>query len=203
MTVRQDHTRSVYHWVKASPHLKFELADYESAYEVMLKIIKDTEIRAGDTFLTSGYPCVCLSESPEYFMLEDKSKYQPFGFKFRKRTIFVEGGRPVIYSTKDEKWQIDEGMHWRFMHFDPFFRSDTAINGVDFTWEREWRVPKPELSVSIATGFMVPSHYYYERLSEDLNTWSQGVINPLTGYTYHDLEEYVEDVINKIIILEQ
>ncbi|MGF6562761.1 hypothetical protein ABIA51_003737 [Erwinia aphidicola] len=89
------------------------------------------------------------------------------------------------------------------MHFDPFFRSDTAINGVDFTWEREWRVPKPELSVSIATGFMVPSHCYYERLSEDLNTWSQGVINPLTGYTFHDLEEYVEDVINKIIILEQ
>lgn len=203
MPVRFDHTKSVYHWIKASPHLKLETEDYESAYIVMLKIIKDTEIIAGDTTLTSGYSCVCLSESPEYFMLDDKSKYQPFGFRFRKKTIFMEGGRPVIYSTKEEKWQIDEGMHWRFMHFDPFFRSDTAIHGVDFTWEREWRVPKPELGVSVATGFMVPTSYYSGRLHQDLWAWSESIINPSTGLTYPDLDEYVDDVLSKIIILEQ
>jgi len=109
---RVDSTHYLYHWVKADPHMKRIDLDYENAYTTFLKILDFNYLKHGDTIKTGGERCICFTESPEYFMHRDKSKYQPFGFKYSKRDIFELGGRAVIYAPDYERPLIHESMMW-------------------------------------------------------------------------------------------
>jgi hypothetical protein len=205
---RIDSTSYLYHWVKAEPHTRLQENDYENAYEVFLKILSDTYIKHGDTYKTNGEMCICFTESPEYFMHRDKSKYQPFGFKFYKKRIFGFGGRAVIYTPEYEKELIHESMMWRYMRHDPLATGQQTPYGVDFTWEREWRLPDPEIAVLEAINIIVPNHEYMQRVHYDTEEMLQVSAQEMHAYYGHyaphpEFKEYIDTVRRMLIIPEQ
>jgi len=70
---------------------------------------------------------------------------------FPKKWIFQQGGRPVIYQTDQEFHSLPETFRWRHVRYEP---QDNPP--IDFTWEREWRMPcsflelRPEIASIIA-----------------------------------------------------
>jgi hypothetical protein len=78
-----------------------------------------------------------------------------------KDWLFERGGRPVIYQTDDEYSDLPESLRWRHVQYDP-------PNGVDFTWEREWRIKIDELPLdSSVTGVLVPDAEWEGQLRRD------------------------------------
>jgi hypothetical protein len=63
----------------------------------------------------------------------EKGKYRFYGLAFSKRTIFDAGGRPVVYLPDNEGEWIPEEQKWRHVRYE--------FGKVDWTHEREWRVP--------------------------------------------------------------
>ncbi|ENZ8839144.1 hypothetical protein LNM76_25290 [Klebsiella pneumoniae] len=205
---RVDSTHYLYHWVKADPHMKIRDLDYENAYHTFLQILDFNYLKHGDTIKTGGERCICFTESPEYFMHRDKSKYQPFGFKYYKRDIFALGGRAVIYAPDYERPLIHESMMWRYMRHDPLAFSDRTPFGVDFTWEREWRLPEPELSIIDAISIIVPNHDYIQRVYKDTQIWLDNnarIMEQECDYPapHPDYLEYIEIIRSKLITPEQ
>lgn len=207
---RIDSTSYLYHWVKSEPHIQIQNADYENAYEVFMKILKCGYLKHGDLIKTGNTPCICFTESPEYFMHRDKSKYQPFGFKFHKSRIFELGGRAVIYTPDYEKELIHADMQWRYMRHDPLARSQRTPYGVDFTWEREWRLPDPEIDLSDGLKIIVPNQEFLKRAFEDTDSWvddSAWENSPDwdwgPGHPDEGLSRYVESIQEKLSLPEQ
>ncbi|HGM5053251.1 TPA: hypothetical protein ACKP2K_000701 [Serratia marcescens] len=203
MGKRIDSTKFVYHWIKAEPHYKDQMVDYESAFNVLIDVIRSGLLKHGDLFKTGGEPCICFTESPEYFMHKDRSKYQPFGFKYYKDFIFRRGGRTVIYSPEEERTLLHEDLAWRYMLHDPITTSKERPFGVDFTWEREWRLPYPELSIMDARSIIVPNQSFVDRIFEITDDWLNDSANYVYAMTdgYYDTpdpkdEEYIDDIRN-------
>jgi hypothetical protein len=88
-------------------------------------------------------PAVCLSEIPLSVVhqlatppseVNAQGKYYRFyGLAFGKRAIFDAGGRPVIYLPDNESAWIPDDQKWRHVRYE--------IGSVDWTHEREWRLP--------------------------------------------------------------
>lgn len=122
---------------------------------VLIKILRERRIIGSTTasgFINGSTPAVCFMDSPLYATCQnveyekdnrkmsgtDRIKYQPFGIWFRKSYIYLKGGRPVIYDKTDvAKSYLPESQWWRIVNFD---LSDKQ-NIVDWTHEREWRLP--------------------------------------------------------------
>ncbi len=205
---RIDNTAYLYHWVKADPFTRNQIEDYESAYQTFMQILSDTVIKHGEIYKTNGHPCICFTESPEYFMHSDKSKYQPFGFKFLKRYVFELGGRAVIYAPDYEKNLIHEDSMWRYMRHDPLAYSDKTPYGVDFTWEREWRLPDASLEVTNCMSIIVPNDDYAQRFHNDteqlLNSNAEYIHEVYGEHEPHpNYVEYIETIRELLITPEQ
>jgi len=130
---RNDITYDLIHFTKGE--------DIEDAFQQLRKIIKERRLICGGNLIKGGHKCVCFSEAPlaslqsglvnpDYY-----SSYSPFGIMFKKKWIFEQGGRPVIYQTNEEYEHLRETHRWRHMRYHP-----NQNPPVDFTWEREWRV---------------------------------------------------------------
>ena len=76
---------------------------------------------------------VCSSKNAE--------RYQPYGVVVQKRSVYQQGGRPVLYlSDKErEKLKIPLRQLWRVVALEDDKKEDTWI---DWQHEREWRCPK-------------------------------------------------------------
>ncbi|MDI3450561.1 hypothetical protein QLG09_17090 [Enterobacter sp. V89_11] len=206
MAKRNDYSGFLYHWIKANPFMKDNNRDYDAAFEVLIKIINDGVIRAGITIEIGGHECICFTESTKYTINEDTSKYQPFGFQLSKRSVFSAGGRPVIYSPIADKQLIDESIHWRFMPFDLDAKSEKAPYGIDFTWEREWRLNEPELPLDDVERIYVPNEQYKKLLidrTNDIvhNTISEDPSDYYYGYPHPGVEAYIDSIHDRIDVL--
>ncbi len=120
-----------------------------SARERLVSILKGGKIVASDLPWKSG-KAVCLTECPWTSLLDHAKRYSSFAVAFAKPRIFAAGGGPVYYVRAD---------HWKKQTWDahlktfatPFWpeyrpshlKSDDYLSGmtVDFSHEREWRVP--------------------------------------------------------------
>lgn len=123
--------------------------DSESAFENLWKILIDKIIYGSGNsgFINGNRRAVCLQELPlnaiaENLMYEesigDKIRYSPFGVRFHKGFVYKQGGRPVIYEdTSIMKQMLPEEEYWRIVDLK---LSDTK-SYIDWTHEREWRVP--------------------------------------------------------------
>jgi len=69
---------------------------------------------------------------------------------FDKTWVYDRGGRPVIYQPDSDFSRLPEALRWRHVRFEP-----TSLQGIDFTWEREWRIPCDELTFSRAEAVIV------------------------------------------------
>jgi hypothetical protein len=114
------------------------------AFDVLKEILSSGRIRGSgnEGFVKGTRRAVCLCEIPlsvvHYFATapsdaNPKAKYRFYGIAFSKRTIFDAGGRPVIYLPDAEGGWIPSEEKWRHIRYE--------IGSVDFTHEREWRVP--------------------------------------------------------------
>lgn len=206
MAKRNDNSGFLYHWIKASPFMKDNKYDYSTAFEVLISIINDGVIRAGLTMEKGGHECICFTESTKYSISDDTSKYQPFGFQISKRSVFAAGGRPVIYSPVADKQLLDPSIHWRFMPFDLDIKSEKTPFGIDFTWEREWRLNDAELPLDDVDRIYVPNEQYRKLLIERTNeivhnTISQDPSDYYYGYPHPGVEEYIDRVHDRIDVL--
>lgn len=118
--------------------------------------------------ILGGYKCVCFSEAPIAKLTTILAtpnahgmRYKPFGVMVDKRWLYAQGGRPVIYQSKDEFEELPETHRYRHVTYDPF-------KPVDFTWEREWRLRTDKLVLEPgAVTLVVPTRRWEERLREE------------------------------------
>lgn len=135
--MRPDISPFLVHFTKAS--------EIGPPYEVLRRIFSEKRLLGTSRFVRDGSKCVCFSESPiganEHGLINRTgfTRYSPFGLQFSKAWIFGLGGRPVIYSPECDFAKLPEGLQWRHV------RLELGSSSVDFTWEREWRLPGDEV----------------------------------------------------------
>ncbi|MBI4405016.1 MAG: hypothetical protein HY537_12710 [Deltaproteobacteria bacterium] len=105
--------------------------------------------------------CVCFSEAPllelKHFYkatVRKRNEYKKYGLAFWSHTIRARGGNPIFYvDTKKQHLMSGLDIMARPSHIiqfaplmpfmelfgPPLYRS--AVDEIDFRWEREWRVP--------------------------------------------------------------
>lgn len=122
-----------------------------SASAVLNEILHDGALIGTNTW-TRGYNCVCFGEAPiqefnSIFSLVDmaasekeRPRYEPYGIAVTKEWLFQQGGRPVIYDHPDAFELLPEGHRYRHVPYDP-------TRGIDYTWEREWRIRSEKLAL--------------------------------------------------------
>lgn len=126
------------------------------AFQILKKILGDRCLVAGTGFIRGQYRCVCFSEAPiaylGYALLHPPPgvTYQPLGIMVKKPWLYALGGRPVIYQSDAEFYELPEHMRWRHVRYEP-----THDPAVDFTWEREWRIHTDVLHISPETSRVV------------------------------------------------
>lgn len=123
----------------------------ETASHILGKILSSGELR-GSSIWTYGKDAICFTEAPIHefnaiFALASiasdetqRPRYEPYGVAVSKTWLYERGGRPVIYDHPDSLNEYPDSLRYRFCPYDP-------PNAVDFTWEREWRVPSAKLTL--------------------------------------------------------
>ena len=118
-----------------------------SAFDVLKEILSSGILRGSgnEGFVKGSRRAVCFSEIPLSAMhlfarppddpLEPAkpARYRFYGIAVSKRALFEAGGRPVIYLPDSEGHWIPPEEKWRQVRYEH--------GVVDFTHEREWRVP--------------------------------------------------------------
>jgi hypothetical protein len=126
-----------------------------SGLDILLKILVERKLIGSDTtsgFIVGSNRAVCLQEAPIYSLAQNiyteqeyrkenkkaKTRYLGFGLQFNKRFVYEKHGRPVIYDkTQAAKSYLPQSEWWRIVNFD--LNNEKAI--IDWSHEREWRVP--------------------------------------------------------------
>jgi hypothetical protein len=141
---RIDHCEELIHFTKNSSEW-----DFEKSYQVFCKIIEDKELKTSNYMRLGEIHTLCFTESPYSCLTSKKelnkkyfNRYSPFGFQFKKKYIYKNGGLPVIYSPREDFEKDNEKINWRTVSYNP---NGKGSDYRDFTWEREWRI-KPELN---------------------------------------------------------
>lgn len=92
-----------------------------------------------------------------------KVRYNAFGIRFNKVWIYKMGGRPVIYEEKElMKSILPKDEYWRIVNYDLNNREYM----IDWTHEREWRVPGNIEFNYKDIEVLVPSNKYYKKFIE-------------------------------------
>ena len=155
---RDDLSNKLIHFTKGT--------DQEAA-DIFLKIINESRLLGGKGFIRGGYPCVCFTESPVSklaYMLANRHllnvNYAPFGVMVDKIWLWGKGGRPVIYQSENEYIMLHEEQKYRHKRYEP-------DKGIDFSWEREWRIKTEELILDHSdTTIIVPTRHWADWLHD-------------------------------------
>ncbi|MCZ2260603.1 DUF2971 domain-containing protein [Sporosarcina sp. G11-34] len=180
---RTDLSGYVYHLTKAETNNDGK--ENLSALDRLVKIITERKLIGSSTksgFITGDRKTVCFQDAPisgivqnvlhENTYKEDlggKIRYTYFGLAFPKPYIFQQGGRPVFYEEKaNAKNILPLKEHWRIVDFSLLDKD----NIVDWTHEREWRLPADEFHFELSKAtILLPNEATYrlliDKLSED------------------------------------
>lgn len=123
------------------------------ALDILIKILRERTLIGSTVYIIGDTPAVCFFDAPLYSICENvqfekernekfgftKIRYDLFGLTFTKPYIFQKGGRPVIYDKSFEaKEYLPPNQWWRIVNYD---LSDPN-NFLDWSHEREWRIPR-------------------------------------------------------------
>jgi hypothetical protein len=193
--VRRDVTDLLFHFTR-SVHPDNESGLSRSASSVLRKILNEGKL-LGSSRWTEGVNTICFTEAPiQEFnsifslasiaaSLDQRPRYEPYGIAVSKKWLFEQGGRPVVYDHPDAIAEFSASQRYRYVPYDP-------CAGIDFTWEREWRVksstllldPKHTLVIVPTSAEAFELVYGYANLEADWDVeGSQGEAY-ITG-TYH------------------
>ncbi len=138
-----------------------------SAFDNIASILNDKFIRAGKLPWTN-LPAVCFTECPWPSLIKHAESYSPYGLGFTKPHIFAAGGGPAYYVRADhfKKQQWDSHVLALATPFWPDYRPE-ALRGaqhlggktIDYSHEREWRVPHQFLFEHSDIQFVVLRSY--------------------------------------------
>ncbi len=142
---------------------------FEEAYVRFKSIISQKKIFGSSEKIKGGMKCICFSEAPIPSLPsglvnpQSYSNYSPFGFVFSKTYIYSLGGRPVIYQPDSEYSNLPPQIKWRHMRFEL-----GTPQPIDFTWEREWRAPLPELQIDPSyTHLVFPNKAWFDHFAAE------------------------------------
>lgn len=178
---REDMSKYLFHFTKG-----------KNAKDTLVSIIKEGKVR--DVNQTGR---ICFSEAPvtmlapmfEVFRHYPYPLYAPYGVGIRKDVIYQEGGRPVFYGDKTDEKILPKALKWRYELYNP--------EKHDFTWLREWRLPKVEVELSFDNCFfIVDTNSEIEELWPLFNTLDVDIDaqpedgGALVNYTVNILKRY-------------
>ncbi|WP_043615218.1 hypothetical protein [Nonomuraea candida] len=111
-------------------------------------ILRTQTLRAFVPFRAS-VPAVCLSESPGPHLLHllTERGMPPWGIFLRRASVIAVGGGAIAYPPEPvhQQWP-PEIQVWG----NPIRADGRGV--MDFTWEREWRIPLPQGGLSLSLG---------------------------------------------------
>jgi hypothetical protein len=126
------------------------------AFDVLKEILSTGVLRGSgnEGYVKGSRRAVCFSEIPLSGLhvlapppSVEIARYRPYGIAIHKSGVFGAGGRPVIYLPDSEGHWIPAEEKWRQVRYEP--------PQVDFTHEREWRVPGDLDLKTLRTGLYV------------------------------------------------
>ena len=80
---------------------------------------------------------------------------------YEKSYLFAKGARPVIYQPNSDFDLLHEDHKYRHVKFE-------LDEGIDWTWEREWRIKIDELALEPdKVTLIVPNRSWEKRFQED------------------------------------
>ena len=150
---------------------------FESAYQNFSKIVNDQMILGNTSNIRSGDQVICFTESP-YHCLKNNGElnpehfqsYMPFGFQISKQQLYLQSGRPVIYSNYDEFDLLNADAQWRHVDYQPNFlsleeqRQNAALKYANYSWQREWRIKQNILALlPHVFKLVLPNDYWIKR----------------------------------------
>ncbi len=153
-----------------------------SAMDVLVQILSDKKIKSHDFMIGGRNNVVCFTEVPylaiaEMMELREKdssiasspifNRFEGYGISYDRFSAFERGVRPVIYGDKEEYQKIlpDQTDYWKVVNYDP--ENDYRI---DWTYEREWRVPGDFDFEYKDVEIIIPHAGLYEEFKEKLST---------------------------------
>jgi hypothetical protein len=163
------------------------------AFARLRAIIRERRLMGGSRMIKGSYRCVCFTEAPPAaFELVSQFpfvRYSQFGLMFDEAWIYERGGRPVIYQSDAEFAVLPEDLRWRHVRFEPI-----GDQIVDFTWEREWRVPCDALDFTPeAAVVVVPNGQWADALLRDHDVGQDMVVELYsTAVSRHEAELWRE-----------
>jgi len=175
---RRDLARLAVHWTKAAGGGGGFFGDREPRREAVgvlerILILEEATLRGGNGFIRGGHTCVCFTEAPLVEMVSvfasvtlagQALRYEPYGIGVSKEWLFQLGGRPVIYQPDGDYDRLPDDFRWRHCRFDP--------PDIDFTWEREWRIPAARIGLDRAqTWVFVPTDDTARQLADQRPGW--------------------------------
>jgi hypothetical protein len=139
-------------------------------------ILRSQVIRAS-TMPWTNRRAVCFTECPWSSLLDHANQYSPFGVGFEKPHVFAVEGGPVYYVRADhfEKQRWEPDLYTFVTPFWPEYRP-RGINEprhpgrtVDYSHEREWRVPHDfTFELNQVKFVILPSYEEMARFPADL-----------------------------------
>lgn len=113
-----------------------------AAIDNLIAILEHQTIRGGRRMVRGGVSAVCLfdvalSDLRAILVRKNRRRYEPYGIAIDRRYAFTRGARPVIYLPwREAKEIVAPREHWRVVSIELERKP-----AVDWTHEREWRVP--------------------------------------------------------------
>lgn len=150
---RPDFSQYLAHFTKEGglcSHGEHDDIDGLSALERLISILQTKKVLATTMPWTNAH-AVCFTECPWSSLLAHTNQYSPYGIGFSKQVVYSKHGGPVYYVRPDHfKKQLASGKFdkqlWPFVTpFSPSYRPKhmrgSYFATVDYSHEREWRVP--------------------------------------------------------------
>jgi hypothetical protein len=157
MPNRADMSPNLIHFIRARSS--------DEAMVTMREIIGSGCLKGSNTTTRGGFHTISFTETPLRMMaqplLAGAYEYSPFGIQVSKKWLFAQGGRNVTYQTAEEFDALPDSHNWRHVRYEPHVE-----NGVDFHWEREWRIRADTLHIDPTCAAIVVPHPEWERRIE-------------------------------------
>ncbi len=185
---RPDMTDTLSHFVRAQ--------DRNAAFEILRCILDERLLRGGAGMIKGGHRCVCMTDTPAPFFAKhfgqrrrDGTSFQPFGIQLPKAWVAQRGGLPVIYQPSALYSTLTPEQRFRHVTFEL-----TGARKIDFTWEREWRIPTEALPIEPGVAKVIV-HPAYEKLLWQWHEYEQDLHarSYLTDYCGYDPHPYPWD----------
>lgn len=148
MENRPDFSNYLVHFTKGDPPCNKAPQNPTSKYAHKSASGRLLSILESKTIVSSMQPCfqkkaVCFTECIWSSLLSHAERYSCYGIGFTKEFIFRNGGNPVFYVRLPLSRTLSN-INWKvkpfITKFNPTYSNDKG-DIVDFTHEREWRVP--------------------------------------------------------------